>query len=96
MVTPGAHLTPLGGYFYADYNWAMRYNAGISFESYQRPVAGTPTDQSFGAFAGFALLEETTAFRADWRRHLPDGADAFDDFTLRVIFSMGPHKAHQF
>lgn len=91
-----SHLTPLGGYFYADYNWAMRYNAGISFESYQRPVAGTPTDQSFGAFAGFALLEETTAFRADWRRHLPDGADAFDDFTLRVIFSMGPHKAHQF
>jgi len=49
-----------------------------------------------GAFAGFSLLEETTAFRADWRRILPDGGPDFDEFRLRAIFSMGPHKAHQF
>jgi hypothetical protein len=90
------HLTPLGGYVFADFNWALRYNAGVSYEGFQRPALGTPFDQSLGAFAGFSLMEETTAFRADWRRQMPDGGDAYDDFTLRVVFSMGPHKAHQF
>jgi hypothetical protein len=35
-------------------------------------------------------------FAADWRHLIPDSGDAVDTFTLRVIFSMGPHKAHQF
>jgi hypothetical protein len=86
----------LGGYVYADYNWATRYNVGVSYEAYEQPAPATPLEQSVGAFAGLALMEETTSFRADWRRHIPEGADAFDEFTLRVIFSMGPHKAHQF
>jgi len=89
-------VTPAGGYAFADYNWAKRYNVGASYESFQRPTAGEEWDQSIGAFAGYSLLEETTAFRFDWRRILPDAGDDFDQFTLRVIYSMGPHKAHQF
>jgi hypothetical protein len=85
-----------GGYVFADYNWATRYNAGASFERYQRPSPTEAWDQSVGAFAGFSLMEETTAFRADWRRILPDGSSDYDEYRLRVIFSMGPHKAHQF
>jgi len=91
-----SRLDAHGGYIYADYNWATRYNAGASFERYQRPTPEEFWDQSVGAFAGFSLLEETTAFRADWRRILPDGGPDFDEFRLRAIFSMGPHKAHQF
>jgi len=57
-----------------------------------------------GLFAGLSLMEETTAFRLDWKRlersgPLPPGvtsADPVQQLTLRVIFSMGPHKAHQF
>ena len=53
-----------------------------------------------GLFAGLALMEETTAFRLDWKRSQRDVVATTDDavqtFTLRVIFSMGPHKAHEF
>jgi hypothetical protein len=84
-----------GEYLYADYNWARRYNLGASFESFAVP--GTDgTERSVGAFAGLALMEETTAFRFDWRRVDPESGDAYNRINLRVIFSMGPHKAHQF
>lgn len=89
-------ITPVGGYVFADYNFALRYNVGGSFERFQRPLAGEPNVQTLGAFAGFALMEETTSLRLDWRRTSPEDRDPFQTLTLRVIYSMGPHKAHQF
>lgn len=89
-------VKPVGGYVYADYNFGLRYNVGASWERFQQPTADKPWDQSIGAFVGYSLMEETTAFRADWRRTMPDGGDAYHAFTVRAIFSMGPHKAHQF
>ena len=96
-------VRPLGGYLYADYNLSPRYDAGLSFERYQQPTLEKTADQSVGAFAGLALMEETTSFRLEWNRLLPGtppGATASpkstDTVTLRVIYSMGPHKAHQF
>ena len=89
-----------GGYLFADFNWKQRYNAGASFEHYEDPDGPSADVSSYGAFAGLALMEETTAFRLDWRRTqhngLPAKLDAANEVTLRVIFSMGPHKAHQF
>ncbi len=89
-----------GAYAYADYNWATRYNAGASFERYEDPEAPGETVNAVGLFTGLALMEETTAFRLDWKRLQRDGAGASDEpvqtLTLRVIFAMGPHKAHQF
>jgi len=85
-----------GGYVYADYNWARRYNAGASYESFAVPGAVGVTESSIGAFAGLALLEDSTVFRLDWRRVDQGFGDAFNRVNLRVIFSMGPHKAHQF
>jgi len=99
--SPGTGYTttqvkPVGGYFYADYNFGLRYNLGASYERFQEPTADKPSDQSIGAFAGYSLMEETTAFRADWRRTIPRNSPAYNTFSLRAIFSMGPHKAHQF
>ena len=95
--------SPFGGYFFADYNFALRYNVGASYERYQTDEADKTWNQAAGLFAGFALMEETTAIRADWSHFAPgkpEGADespkAVNTFTLRVIYSMGPHKAHQF
>jgi hypothetical protein len=89
-----------GGYVFADYNWKQRYNAGASFEHYEDPDGASSDVTSFGAFAGLALMEETTAFRLDWRRTqhngFPTPLDDVNELTLRVIYSMGPHKAHQF
>ncbi len=92
-----------GGYVFADYNWARRYNVGASLERYQQPSPGGDSNSAVGLFAGLALMEETTAFRVDYRRLQPGRAlfaaadpEAVNQFTMRVIFSMGPHKAHQF
>jgi hypothetical protein len=95
-------VEPAGGYVFADYNFATRYNAGASFESYQQANADKTRDNAVGLFAGLALLEESTAFRLSWERFQagtpPGGAKpkAINTVTLRVIYSMGPHKAHQF
>ncbi len=92
-----------GGYVFADYNWAQRYNVGASFERYEQPSLGGDNNSAVGLFAGLALMEETTAFRVDYRRLQPGRAvfaaadpEVVNQFTMRVIFSMGPHKAHQF
>ena len=91
-----------GAYVFADYAFATRYDAGVSFETFERPTVAGERDQAFGAFAGLALLEESTVFRAGWEHFVPGatggGPDPHttDTLTLRVIYSMGPHKAHQF
>lgn len=92
-----------GLYAFADWNWNTRYDVGASVSQWQELDDAGEWNRSFGAFAGLALMEETTAFRLDWERlqpARPSGAtedpEAVQRLTLRVIFSMGPHKAHQF
>lgn len=96
-------VKPVGGYVYADWNWNTRYNAGASFERFQQPAAGTTWNQAFGVFAGLALMEETSVFRVGWNHYQPgrppgatEDPEAVNTVTLIVVFSMGPHKAHQF
>ena len=95
-------VSPWGWYLFADYNWGQRWNAGASYERFQQDTVDPDWNRSVGLFAGFAVMEETTALRLDWRREqagAPAGTvapDAVDVLTLRVIWSMGPHKAHQF
>jgi hypothetical protein len=87
---------------YADYNFNVRYNVGGGYGRYQQPIADGPWDSAFKLWAGFSLMEETTVFRLDWDHYQPGTPsgelepDAVDTVTLRIIFSMGPHKAHQF
>ncbi len=95
-------VKPRGGYVYADYAFDPRWNAGASYERWQDDGDTRVTHSAFGVFAGLALMEETTAFRIGWERLMsgaPAGAespDAVNTLTLRVVWSMGPHKAHQF
>jgi hypothetical protein len=92
-----------GGYFYADYNFKIRYNLGAGFERFQDPTPDQTSNTAFKVFAGYSLLEETTAFRLDWDHFSPGTPTGVtvappdvNTVTMRVIFSMGPHKAHQF
>jgi hypothetical protein len=96
-------VTPTGGYAYADYNFNIRYNLGAGFERFQDSTPDETWNTAFKVFAGYSLLEETTAFRLDWDHFSPGTPTGFleappdvNTVTLRVIFSMGPHKAHQF
>jgi hypothetical protein len=96
-------VDPIGGYAYADYNFKIRYNLGAGFETFQDPTTDKTSNTSYKVFAGYSLLEETTAFRIDWDHFSPGTPSGFTEappsvntVMLRVIFSMGPHKAHQF
>ncbi len=95
-------LQRTGGYVFADYAFATRYDAGVSYERFERPAPAGETDSAVGAFAGLALLEESTVFRVGWEHFMPGSAATnpnpqdVDTVTFRVIYSMGPHKAHQF
>lgn len=98
-------VKPIGGYAFADYNFSPRWDAGALYEHFEEPTHDKTADQTIGAFAGLGLMEETTSFRLDWMHFMPgppSGASApaapksTDTVTMRVIFSMGPHKAHQF
>lgn len=98
-----SEVTSNGGYAYVDYNFKVRYNLGGGYERYRQPIPDGPWDYAFKAWAGFSLMEETTVFRLDWDYYQPGtppgGSEtpaAVNTVTLRVIFSMGPHKAHQF
>ena len=98
-----SRITPTGGYVFADYNFNTRTNAGAGFERFQDPASEDAWSTAFKAFAGYSLMEETTAIRLDWDHRSPGTppglAEAPPDVntvTLRVIFSMGPHKAHSF
>lgn len=95
-------VKPSGVYAYADYAWRQRYDAGVSFERWQPADGGPGWNHAIGVFAGLALMEETTVFRVGFERMQPAAPaggpepDAIHAFTLGVVFSMGPHKAHQF
>jgi len=92
-----------GGYLYADYNFKIRYNVGAGFERFEDPTPDQTLNTAFKVFAGYSLLEETTVFRLDWDHFSPgtptgvtEAPPDVNTVTMRVIFSMGPHKAHQF
>jgi hypothetical protein len=97
-----ARVRPSGGYLFADWNFSPRWDAGLGWERYRSADQAGAWNQGFRAFGGLALMEETTSFRIDWERFTPGapaGAPApgvVNTITLRVLFSMGPHKAHQF
>jgi hypothetical protein len=95
-------VTPWGWHLYADYNFNRRWNLGASCERFQQDDDRKEWNHSVGLFAGFALMEETTVLRLDWRREQlgvtagETQPDAINTATMRVVWSMGPHKAHQF
>jgi hypothetical protein len=91
-----SHIRPIGGYVFADYTWHKRYEGGVTYERFQRVEPAKPWDQAAGLFAGFLPMEETTVFRLNWNRYFPKGGVATNLYTLQIVWSMGPHKAHQF
>jgi hypothetical protein len=85
-----------GFYLLADYAFAVRYNLGASYERFQAPEQGKPSNSSLGFHTGYALLEESLVINCGWDRFTPSDGDAIDTVTLWIVYSMGPHKAHQF
>jgi hypothetical protein len=86
----------MGIYAFGDYRYHTRWNGGFLLEQWQREGDTDRNDRAARAFLGYAVLEESTLLRLAYERFLPDGGNAYDTVTLQLLFSMGPHKAHQF
>lgn len=85
-----------GFYAFADFKLGQRWNAGLIYDQYNPRGAEDRTDSAVKAFAGFSLLEETTLLRLSAERYKPQNGSPVHTVMLQVLFSMGPHKAHQF
>jgi hypothetical protein len=86
----------LGFYGFADYRYHTRWNGGLLFEQWDREGDASKVDRAFRVFAGYAVLEESALLRLAYEHFLPEGEDAVNTVSLQLLFSMGPHKAHQF
>jgi len=90
------HLGRQGFFAFADLRFAQRWNAGVIYDQYNPADNERRTNRAVKAFAGFSLLEETTLLRLSYERFKPENNPAVHTVMLQVLFSMGPHKAHQF
>jgi hypothetical protein len=85
-----------GLYAFVNYRHHTQYNVGVLYEQAEREGDPARVDQALKVFAGYAVLEESTLLRLAYERFMPEGEDAVNTVSLQLLFSMGPHKAHQF
>lgn len=91
-----SNIARQGFYVFADMKFAQRWNAGAIYDQYQPQENKNLTNRAIKYFIGFSLLEETTLFRLSYEQFFPDGLSVVNTCMFQIIFSMGPHKAHQF
>ncbi|HAJ79486.1 MAG TPA: hypothetical protein DCO75_06905 [Fibrobacteres bacterium] len=90
------HDNRYGFYAYIDNRFYTRYNAGVLYEQYQNPDDRSGVDRAIKPFVGFAVLEESTLLRASYEYFMSGNSQKTNTVELQLLFSMGPHKAHQF
>jgi hypothetical protein len=84
--------------FYAFFNLQLsqRWNAGVIYDQYNPADNKDLTNSTIKGFLGFSFLEESTLLRLAYEQFMPQGSPVVNTVTLQLMFSMGPHKAHQF
>ncbi|MGH8015625.1 MAG: hypothetical protein ACREBV_05500 [Candidatus Zixiibacteriota bacterium] len=100
------NVNSTGGYAYIDYKFHKVYNVGGMFEftkvnSIKVDSLGTPVEVSAGnwrgaLFIGFAPIEETSLIRLAGHWTKPEETDGVWELALQFVFSLGPHKPHNF
>lgn len=85
-----------GFYTYTDARYHTRYDGGVLYERYQDPSGNGQVSWALRPFVGFSVLEESTILRLSYEYFAPAGADEVSTIEMQLLFSMGPHKAHQF
>ena len=91
-----SHMGRQGFYAFADLRFKQRWNAGVIYDQYNPTGSKNLTNRAVKGFAGYSLLEETTLLRLTYERFKPENSPAVHTVMFQVLFSMGPHKAHQF
>ncbi len=91
-----SHMGRQGFYAFADLRFKQRWNAGLIYDQYNPIENKNLTNSAIKGFVGYSLLEETTLLRLTYERFKPENSPAVHTVMFQVLFSMGPHKAHQF
>ncbi len=86
----------MGFYAFTDFQFQGHYNAGVLYEQYQAPGNASDTNIGLKPFVGFSVLEESTMVRLAFEHLFNAGGRPDDTVEMQLLFSMGPHKAHQF
>ena len=83
------------GYFLsAEYQFSKHYSLGFTNSKYDEPTGINRLNRKdFSFFTTYAPVEETILFRLQYTRDITLNSN---QFTLQTVFSLGPHKPHQF
>jgi len=105
-------ITTFGGFIYCDYQFLKQFSVGVKYDFTYGIIGDEPgfntlsnddknTTSGISGWFGYYPVEETLAFRLGVQ-HLTfnynDGTSRDGEivFKLQMLFSLGPHKAHQF
>jgi hypothetical protein len=94
----GATRIAAAGFFASlDFQFHKRYDAGAFVDYCRDPVPDFGRQTGIGVFAGFSLVEETyrvgLLLRQDQGPALPR---PYQTIIIQLLWSLGPHKPHQF
>jgi len=82
------------GYLWANYQFNRVWNAGLIYDF--TDDLDEETYNSIGAFVGFSPAEESSVFRFRVHQEYHGDEDPNLTFVAQIIWSLGPHKPHQF
>jgi hypothetical protein len=86
-----------GAFTAIDYQFKKRYDAGLFFDYSQNPSNDKDHQTGFGLFSGFSVAEET--YRLGIVLRQDQGTlyrKPFQTIAVQLLWSLGPHKPHQF
>ncbi len=105
-------ITTFGGFIYCDYQFLKQFSIGAKYDFTYGIIGDDPgpktlsnddknTTSGISGWIGYYPVEETLALRFGVQHMLfnyDDGTSRDDETTinLQMLFSLGPHKAHQF
>lgn len=89
-------ITTTGLFLTINYQFRQRWNLGFITEWFQAPDNNSEKYRSFGIFAGFSPMEESSVIRLLLRQERHPSEEATRIALVQVLFSLGPHKPHAF
>jgi hypothetical protein len=94
---PPTRVTAAGLFASLDVQFRRQYDAGAFLDYSQTPTLEKPFQTGYGLFAGFSLVEETYRLGLLLRRDQGSAlARPYQTVILQLLWSLGPHKPHQF
>ncbi len=94
---PPVRVTAAGLFSSLDVQFRRQFDAGAFLDYSQTPALERTSQTGFGVFAGFSLVEETYRLGLLLRRDQGSAlARPYQTVIVQLLWSLGPHKPHQF